>query len=264
LAEKVQKEMSFLDHLEELRWHIIRSIAAIFIIGIGIFLMKTFVFEHIIFAPKKASFATYQFFCSISEVTCFKPPEFDLIVRQLGEQFFVHIKVSLWLGLIIAFPYVFWEIWRFIKPGLYDKEQKAAKGIVFYCSLLFILGVLFGYYVIAPFAITFLAGYQVGETAINSPTLSSYVNYLTMFTVPTGLIFELPIVVYFLARVGLISPEFMKQYRKHAIIIILILAAVITPPDVLTQFLIGIPLFILYEISIIICRRVVKKYHSDD
>jgi len=184
--------------------------------------------------------------------------------RELGEQFFTHLKVSIWLGIIISFPYIFWEMWRFIKPGLYAKEQKAARGIVFVCSFLFLLGVLFGYYVISPFAITFLAGYSIATEVVSSPTLSSYVNYMTMFTVPTGIIFELPVVVYFLSRIGLVTPEFMKKYRRHAVIVILIFAAIITPPDVITQFLIGIPVFILYEISIHISRRAAKKYNSDD
>lgn len=258
MAKEKEKEMSFLDHLEELRWHIIRSISAIFVIAIAVFLSKNFIFS-ILFAPKQDDFFTYRLFCRISEMTCFGPPEFELITRQLGEQFFTHIKVSLWVGLILAFPYVFWEIWKFIKPGLYKNEVKAARGIVFYCSILFILGVLFGYYIISPFAITFLAGYSVGSEALSKPTLSSYVNYMTMFTIPTGVVFELPIFVYFFSKIGLLTPALMKKYRKHAIIIILILAAIITPPDIMTQFLIGIPIFILYEIGIFISARVQKK-----
>ncbi len=263
IKDAADKEMSFLDHLEELRWHLIRAAVAVVIIGIVVFSAKKFVFESIIFGPKNEWFPTYQFFCGLSERTCFHPPKFDLITREMGEQFFVHLKVSIWMGIIVAFPYIFWEFWRFIKPGLYEAEQKITRGVVFVCSLLFSMGVLFGYYVIAPFAVTFLANYNVGVDAITSPTLASYVSYLTMFTIPTGLVFELPVVVYFLSRIGMISPEIMKKYRRHAIIIILILAAIITPPDVITQFLIGIPVFILYEISILISRRTVKKYRND-
>lgn len=264
VANTTEKEMSFLDHLEELRWHIIRSLIGIIVSASVIFVAKNFVFENIIFAPKNPNFPTYKLFCAISEFTCFGPPDFQLITRQMGEQFFVHIKVSLWLGLVVASPLVFVEIWRFIKPGLYKEEKNAARGLVLICTILFILGVLFGYFVIAPFAITFLASYQVGVDAVNSPTLASYVNYMTMFTLPTGLVFELPILVYFLARIGLITAEFMKKYRRHALVVILILAAVITPPDVLTQFLIGIPIFILYELSIIIARRTRAKYFPDE
>ncbi len=260
----VEKEMTFLDHLEELRWHIIRSLIGIIICASVVFIFKTFIFEEIIFAPKNSDFFTYRLFCWISDFSCFGPPDFQLITRQLGEQFFVHIKVSLWLGFVLASPIVFFEVWRFVKPGLYKEEKNAAKGLVLFCTLLFLAGVLFGYFVIAPFAITFLAGYQVGVDAINSPTLASYVNYMTMFTLPTGLVFELPILVYFLARVGLITHTMMKKYRRHAMVVILILAAVITPPDVLTQFLIGIPVFILYEISILIAKRTRAKYHPDE
>ncbi|MBT8190701.1 MAG: twin-arginine translocase subunit TatC, partial [Bacteroidia bacterium] len=163
-------------------------------------------------------------------------------------------------GIILAFPYTFWEIWRFIKPGLYPNEKKAARGVVTICSLLFLTGVLFGYYVISPFAITFLAGYSVSPEVVSSPTLASYVSYMTMFTVPTGLLFELPIVVYFLSIVGILTPSFMRTYRRHSIVMIFLLAAIITPPDITTQFLIGIPIIFLYEISIFISARAHKKY----
>ncbi len=240
--------MSFLDHLEELRWHIIRSLAAVAVVGIVLFVMKTFVFEKIIFAPMKDWFPSYGLFG-------FTPPELQLLPRALGEEFFVHIKVSAFLGLIVAFPYIFWEFWKFVSPGLYAKEKKAARGIVVVCSLLFLTGVLFGYYVIAPFAIKFLGEYSVGSETINSTTLDSYVSYLTMFTIPTGLVFELPIVVHFLSKVGLVTAEGMKKYRRHSIVVILILAALITPPDVITQFLIGVPVYILYELSIFIAKK---------
>jgi sec-independent protein translocase protein TatC len=256
---KGEKEMSFLDHLEELRWHIMRSVLAIVVTGIVVFLFKDLVFDKIILAPKKPGFFTYNFFCRLSDATCFKPPEFKLMPRELGEEFFTHIKVSIWLGIILSFPYIFWEIWKFIKPGLYPNEQKAARGMVFICSSLFLMGVLFGYYVISPFAISFLAGYSVSSEVISSPTLASYVSYMTMFTLPTGLIFELPVVVFFLSKIGLINPQFMKRYRRHAIVIILLIAALITPPDVVTQFLIAVPILILYEISITISARVYKK-----
>ena len=262
--EVIEKEMSFLDHLEELRWHIIRSLLSIVVFGTIVFLFKDFVFNTIILGPKNPDFPTYRIICGISETLCFSPPDFKLLPRELGEQFITHLKVSAWLGIIISFPYIFWELWRFVKPGLYKNEQKAARGIVFICSSLFLIGVLFGYYIISPFAVSFLAGYNISDEIISSPTLASYVNNVTMFTVPTGIIFELPIVVYFLSRIGLVTPELMKNYRRHAIIIILLFAAIITPPDVVTQFLIGLPVFFLYEMSIHISRRAYKKYQSDD
>lgn len=254
--ETEETEMSFLDHLEELRWHLVRSVLSIVVFGTITFLAKDFVFKSVILAPKEKTFATYKFFCSLGETFCFFPKPFDLTTIALGEQFFVHLKVSFFLGLMLSFPYIFWEIWRFIKPGLYPKERNAARGIVFICSFLFFSGVLFGYYVISPFAISFLASYNVG--AVNTTTLDSFVSYMTMFTLPTGLVFELPIVVYFLAKVGLVGPSFMRQYRRHAVIVILVVASIITPPDVVTQFLIGLPLYGLYEISILIAARVEK------
>jgi sec-independent protein translocase protein TatC len=253
-----ESEMGFLDHLEVLRWHIFRAVLAIVIAAIVVFLSKDFVFQDIIFAPKQPEFATYRFFCSLGEALCFKPPILDLKAIELGEQFFVHLKVSMWLGFTFAFPYVFWEFWRFIKPGLYPEERNSARGLVFVCSLLFVLGVLFGFYVISPFAITWLGGYSVGVDAVNMPSLASYVSYLTMFTIPAGLIFELPVLIYFLAKIGFITSDFLKAYRRHAIILILIVAAIITPPDVVTQMLIAIPVLFLYEIGILAAKRVEK------
>jgi len=258
----VEKEMSFLDHLEELRWHIIRSLFSVFFFAIIVFMFKDLVFDKIILAPKRESFITYRVICGLSDFFCFTPPDFTILPRELGEQFFTHIKVSIWLGIIISFPYIFWEMWRFIKPGLYSNEQQATRGVVFVCSTLFLLGVMFGYFIISPFAVSFLAGYNISPEVISSPTLASYVSSITMFTIPSGIIFELPIVVYFFSRIGLLSPEIMKQYRKHAIVFILLFAAVITPPDVVTQFLIGIPVLFLYELSISISKRAYKKYHQ--
>lgn len=263
-----KKEMSFLDHLEELRWHIIRAAASVFVFGVVAFMAKDFVFKYIVFAPKSPDFITYSVICKLSNLAgmgdtmCMQPPEFGFVTPIFGELFIQHIKVSFMLGIVASFPYIFWEIWRFISPGLYEKEQKAARGMVAICSSLFLTGVLFGYFVISPFAITFLAGYEIeGVTAM--PALASYINYMTMFTLPVGIIFELPIVVFFLSKVGLVTPEFMKSYRRHAAIIILILAAIITPPDVVTQILVGMPLYVLYEISIVISRRVIKKQEKE-
>lgn len=253
------KEMGFLDHLEELRWHLVRSALAIIIFAIVTFLFKKFTFETVILGPKNPNFITYNFLCNISDALCFRPLDFKLLTRELGEQFFIHMKVSFMLGIIVAFPYIFWEIWRFVKPGLMPKERNAAKGMVFICSFLFFMGVLFGYFVMAPFSISFLASYTVGVDVETAPTLASYVNYMIMVTMPTGLVFELPVVVYFLSKIGLVTPDVMRNYRKHAIILILVVAAIITPPDLITQILIGLPLFILYEISIYISARVEKK-----
>lgn len=261
-SKNVEKEMSFVEHLEELRWHLIRSLIAIIIFGVLAFVFRKFVFDFIIFGPRHEDFPTYRFFCMLSDTTCFKPEQFEIKPIQMGEEFFTAIKVAFWMGFIASFPYLFYEFWKFIKPGLYPNERKAARGIVFSCSLLFILGVSFGYFVIAPFAINFLIGFDVGAMVSTAPTLSSYVNYMTLFTVPTGILFQLPIFVFFFSIIGLLTPDVMKKYRRHAFIVILIIAAVATPPDVVTQFLVGVPVYILYEVSIIISKRANKKYQA--
>lgn len=260
---KVGKEMTFFEHLEELRWHLIRSAVAITVIAIAVFVLKDYV-TAIVFGPTKPGFITYEVLCNLlslifEDPNCLRPIEINFITPNFGEKFISFLKLSIVLGLIVAFPYVFWEFWRFVSPGLYDKERKAARGIVLICTFLFVLGVLFGYFIIAPFAVTFLTSFEINEIQGSSPSFASYISYMTMFTVPVGLVFELPIVVYFLSKVGLVTPDFMKKYRKHAFVIILVAAAAITPPDVITQFLIGIPLYILYEISIGISKRVVSK-----
>ena len=258
-----EAEMGFLEHLEELRWHIIRSVAWIMLFAVIVFMNKKFVFGTLLFGPKNKDFFSYKVLCKFSNAIgmgdglCMVPPDFQIQAVELGEQFTSHLKVSFFVGFAVAFPFVLWEFWKFIKPGLYQKEQKAARGFVFVCSFLFIVGACFGYFVIAPFAVSFLAGYEI-DGVLAQTTLSSYVNYMVMFTIPVGLVFELPILIYFLSKIGLVTPEFMKTYRRQAFVIILIAAAIITPPDVITQFLVGIPLFILYEMSIYISARVVK------
>jgi sec-independent protein translocase protein TatC len=251
-----EAEMGFLDHIEELRWHVIRAVIAIVVVAIVALSNQRWIFENIIFAPKRADFFTYRFLCKLSPKVCFSPPELQLITRELGEQFFTGITVCLYLGLIVAFPYVFYQFWSFVKPGLYEKERNVAGRLVGVTALLFLLGILFGYYVIAPFSISYLGSYTLGVEAINSPTLASYVSYLTMFTLPTGIAFELPIVVYFLAKIGFVGPVSMRKFRREAYLVILILAGVITPPDVVSQLLVSAPLFLLYEISIYIAKRV--------
>ncbi|MFN0034140.1 MAG: twin-arginine translocase subunit TatC [Saprospiraceae bacterium] len=254
-------EMSFFDHLAELRGHILRAVLAIAVIGIVCFVNKDFIFGTLVFGPSRADFPTYQIICRFSnwvgagDSMCFTPPAFKLITRQFGEVLMQHLYVSFWLGVIGAFPFIFWEIWKFVRPGLHEKEQKAVRGIVAVCTFLFLLGVLFGYYVIAPFSISFLAGYTLEGVEV-APTLDSYVTYMTMFTLPTGLVFEMPVMAYFFAKIGLIGPAFLRSHRRHAVVIILIVAALITPPDVVSQILVAMPLFALYEASIMVVARV--------
>ena len=258
---KQRGEMSFFEHIEELRRHILRSAFAIIAIGTICFLNKDFIFDTLIFGPRNPDFLSYRLMCAASHAfgmgdnMCFQPVKFNIITRELGEVLMQHLYVAFWLGVIGAFPIVLWEFWKFIRPGLHDNEQRSIRGIVGVCSFLFILGVCFGYFVIAPFSINFLAGYTVAGAEV-SPTLDSYVTYMTMFTIPTGLIFEMPVVFYFLTKIGIVGPKFLRTYRRHAIIIILIIAAIITPPDVVSQTIVAIPLCLLYEVSILVSARV--------
>lgn len=261
-------EMSFFDHISELRNHILRSALAISVVAVVCFFYKDFIFNTIIFGPRNADFPTYRALCAAShffglgDAMCFSPPPFTLITRQLGEVIMEVMYVSFWLGIIVAFPYIFWEFWRFISPGLHEHERKAVRGVVFVCTFLFVLGVMFGYYIIAPFSINFLASFTLEGLEV-APTLDSYVTYMTMFTIPTGFIFQMPVAAYFFARMGIIGAAFLREYRRHAIVVILIIAAIITPPDVVSQTLVAIPLLLLYEVSIIVVSRVQRRRVKD-
>ncbi|MEP7171517.1 MAG: twin-arginine translocase subunit TatC [Bacteroidota bacterium] len=257
-------EMSFMEHLEALRWHLFRSVIAIMTFAMIAFLNKEFIFDTIIFGPKHPDFPTYRTLCWLSEKfsidMCIKDFPFIIISVEMSGQFTMHMWVAFITGLIIGFPYLLWEVWRFIKPALTTKEKKYSTGIVFFSSILFLIGVLFGYYVIAPLSINFLGSYQVSEQVKNQISLDSYISTITFLTFASGIVFELPIVIYFLSKIGIVTPKFMRTYRKHAIVIILIVAAVITPsPDVTSQILVAIPLYLLYEISIFVSVMVVKK-----
>lgn len=252
-------EMTFLGHLEALRWHLFRSVIAILTIAVVLFFYKTFLFDVVLLAPKHPGFLTYRALCSLGQSLnlgdslCITVIPFTLISTDISAQFTTHMWVSFVGGIVVGFPYVVWEVWRFVKPALSVKEVKYAKGIVFYTSFLFILGVLFGYYIICPMTVNFLGSYQVSEEVKNTINLSSFISIVTTMTLITGIIFELPIAVYFLSKIGILTPQFMRNYRRHSVVVILILAAVITPTsDVTTLLLVAIPLYVLYEISILV------------
>lgn len=262
-ANNSSSEMSFLDHLEELRWHLIRSTLAIVIVATVAFLAKNFIFDTVLFGPKKADFPTYQLFCNIAqslgldEAFC-EGPQFRIQSRQMAGQFSAHIWTSIWAGFILAFPYILYEMWKFISPGLYENERKNARGFILIASMLFFSGVLFGYYVVTPLSVNFLANYRVSDEVFNDIDLASYIAIVRAAVIACGLIFELPIIIYFLTKVGLVTPEFLKTYRKFALVLVLIVSAVITPPDVASQIVVSIPVLVLYEISIHISRVVIK------
>lgn len=269
MADKVKAEMSFLDHLEVLRWHIVRSFVAIFVFAIIAFIFKDIVFNVIIIAPKTPEFPTNRLLCMLGqevnvERLCINSRPFPLQTVKMSEQFAMHIVVSLIGGVIVSFPYIFWEFWKFVKPAMYDKEKKTAGGAVFYTSFLFLLGVLFGYYLIAPLSVHFLGNYQVSEEVISNPTLKSYVQTVSSVVLASGIVFELPILALFLTKAGLITPAFMKKYRRHSLIMILALSALITPPDIFSQIMVSMPLIILYEVGIGISKRIVKAQKERD
>lgn len=248
-------EMTFLDHLEALRWHLVRSAVVIFVLAIVAFIFKEILFDKIIFGPKNPQFITYRWLCTLSEKfsvdMCIREIPFSIISTSMAGQFTTHMIVAFTAGLVLGFPYLLWEVWLFIKPALTQKEKKYSRGFVFWASVLFFAGVMFGYYLIAPLSINFLGSYQVSSEVKNAIALNSYISIITMLTLSCGVVFELPILVYFLTQIGIISPSFMRRYRKHAVIVNLIVAAFITPsPDVTSQMLVAVPLFLLYEISI--------------
>lgn len=257
-------EMSFLDHLEELRWHLIRSTLAIVIVACVAFVMKDFIFG-IIFGPKSLDFPTYRFFCEVATYFgfdsefCGDELPFRIQSRLMAGQFSAHIWTSIWSGFILAFPYVLWELWRFISPGLHANEKKYSRGFILVASALFFLGVLFGYYVVAPLSINFLGTYQVSQEVSNEIDLSSYIGTVRAAVIACGIMFELPIIIFFLTKVGLVTPEILKKYRKIALVIVLILSAVITPPDIASQIVVAVPVLILYQISIQISKVVLKR-----
>ncbi|WP_374166652.1 twin-arginine translocase subunit TatC [Arcticibacter sp. MXS-1] len=265
-GQNLEAEMSFFDHLEVLRWHLIRSCVAIVIFTGLAFAYYDFIFDKIILGPKSPSFWTYRMMCQIAERFhlsddyCIRKIDFNIINTEMAGQFTLQMNSSLLAGLVLGFPYLLYEIWRFVKPGLTDKERTSASGFVFYATLLFILGILFGYFIIAPLSITFLANYTVSDIIQNQITIDSYLSSVATLTLGTGIVFELPILIFILSKMGVMTPRFMRASRRYATVIILIIAAIITPtPDILTMLTVSFPLFILYEVSIMISARVEKR-----
>jgi sec-independent protein translocase protein TatC len=254
-------EMSFLEHLEELRWHIIRSAAVIVIFSILAFIFKHLLFDVIIIGPSRSDFITNELLCRLGKLMdtpglCVDTKPMVLQSLEMAGQFTAHIKISIIAGMILAAPYVVYEIWKFISPALNTKERKLAQGTVVAISFLFFLGVLFGYFVICPLSIRFLLNYKVSEMAQNNIRLMNYVSMVSSLSLAAGLIFELPVGVYILSKLGILTPAFLKKFRRHAIVVILLVAGIITPsPDIFSQVLVAIPLLFLYEVSIVVSKR---------
>ena len=252
--------MSFVDHLEELRWHLLRSAIAIAVFTIAAFICMPYIFHHIILAPSRTDFWTYRMLCKLSPSLCIDKIDFTLQSRNMSGQFTMHILASVVAGIVVSFPYVFWEIWRFVKPALHTSEKRYTGGTVLAVTTLFLSGVLFGYYIIAPLSINFLANYKLDEAIVNQFDITSYMSTLCMLVLGSGLMFQLPVLIYVLSVMGIMTPMFMRTYRKHAVVIIFFIAAIITPsPDILSQVLVALPLLLLYELSIFVSASVYKK-----
>lgn len=263
-------EMSFFDHLEELRWHVVRSLAAVIILAVVAFVKINFIYEKIIMAPTRHTFFTYKALCSfghffnLGDTLCLPDVPIEFQSMKLSGQFMQAMSSSFMFGAIIAAPYILWEFWRFIKPALKPNELQYTRGVIFWTSLLFFSGVAFGYFVIAPYTVNFFAAYKLSESIHNIITIQSYLSTMAQVVVGCGLLFELPIMTYFLSKVGVVSASFLKNYRKHAFLVILIIAALITPPDVASQIIVTIPLYILYEVSIRIAGRVERQKEEEE
>jgi sec-independent protein translocase protein TatC len=263
-------EMTFVDHLEALRWHLFRSILAVFVGAIIVFVYMDFFFGKIVMGPANRDFITYRILCSSShwlglgDALCLSDINLKLISTEMSSQFMMSFTISFVGGFIIAFPYVFWEFWRFVKPALTAKELNKTRGVIFWVSILFFGGVAFGYFLIAPYTVNFFAAYTLSPLIQNTFTVTDYIDNIVSLVLGTGIVFQLPLVVYFLAKVGIITADFLRTYRKFAVVIILVIAAVITPPDVVSQLIVTVPLWLLYEISITIAARVNKEQEKDN
>ncbi len=265
-GKSIESEMSFFDHLEVLRWHLIRASVAIVVFTALAFAYYDVIFKDIIMGPKNPQFWTYRMMCIIGDKFnlgpgfCITKIPFTIINTELAGQFTLQMNSAFMIGIVLGVPYLLYEIWRFVKPGLTDIERRSASGFVFYATFLFALGVLFGYFIIAPLSVNFLSNYIVSGDIANMISIDSYLSTVATLTLGTGIVFELPIVIFILSKMGIMTPKFMRSSRRYAIVIILIVAAVVTPtPDLLTMSVVAFPLFILYELSIGVSAMVEKR-----
>jgi sec-independent protein translocase protein TatC len=264
MAKKTLSEMSFLDHLEELRWLLVRSTIAVVILAIAIFFVADYIFDQIVFGPTRVDFVTYRFFCDAShylgfaDTICIEELPFTIQNTSMEGQVNVFVWMCITAGFILGFPYILYEIWRFISPALYKHERKYAKVFIFSASVLFFIGVLFGYFVIVPMSVNFLATFSISSVVKNDIDLGSYISMVKTSVLAGGIFFEMPVIIYLLTKIGLVSPSFLQNTRKYAVIIVLIISAIVTPPDVVSQITVAVPMLLIYEISILISKIVYK------
>ncbi len=263
-----EKVMTFWDHLDELRMHILRTLIAIVVLAIIAFLNREIIFDYIILGPSTSDFITNQWLCKLGELLsinalCIEDMKLQIINIKMSGQFLTHMYISIVAGFILSFPYMLWEIWRFVKPAMHNEERKYSQGGVFISSFLFLIGILFSYYLIVPLTVNFLGTYQVSKEVTNQISLSSYISTVVSVTFAVGVVFELPILVYFLTKIGVLTPNFMKKNRRYMYVILLITSAIITPPDMFSQILVVVPLIGLYEVSIGVSNRIYKKTQQE-
>jgi sec-independent protein translocase protein TatC len=252
-----EKKMSFLDHLEELRWRLVKSAISVLLFSIVIWIFQEWVMDHVFLSMSKADFISFDLLCKYTGV-CTDDIALKMQSTALSAQFSYALMMSIMGGIVFSFPFLFYQVWAFVKPGLRDNEKSVASGIVFYVSLLFFLGISFGYFIVAPLCVQFFAVFTMSKQIENIPTISSYMSLVLSTVFYTGLLFLLPVVSYLMTKIGIITSDFLKKYRKHAIIGVLILSAAITPPDLVSQVIVSIPILILYEIGVIVSKRVEK------
>ncbi|MFD2597706.1 twin-arginine translocase subunit TatC [Sphingobacterium corticis] len=264
-GESLEAEMSFFEHIEVLRWHLIRSVIAIMVFAMLSFTFYDFVFNQIIMGPKNLDFWTYRMMCKVGDLLsldgfCVERIPFNIINTELAGQFMLQINSCLLMAVALGFPYLLFEVWLFVKPALTDVERKGARGFVFYATILFIIGALFGYYIVVPLSVNFLANVSLSEEITNQITIDSYLSTIATLTLGCGVIFLLPILIFILSKLGIMTPEFMRASRRYAIVIILVIAAIITPTaDVITLLTVSAPMFILYELSISVSANVKRR-----
>jgi sec-independent protein translocase protein TatC len=262
-------EMSFIDHLEELRWHIIRAVIAVLVAAVIVFIYSDFVVDTILFGPTKSDFISARWLCSLGQsiginALCFKQVETKFLETTMTGQFIASFTLAFIGGFVVAFPYIFWEFWRFVKPALSAKELRRTRGIIFWVSLLFFTGVAFGYFILTPFMVNFYFNYKLSEQIQIMPTFSDYLENLIYTTVGIGVLFQMPLLVMLLAKIGFVTARFLRKYRRHAFVIILIAAAIITPStDPFSLTIVTIPLYLLFEASIMIASRINKRQEKE-
>jgi sec-independent protein translocase protein TatC len=263
-------EMSFIDHLEELRWHLIRAVIAILVGAVIVFIYSDFVVDQVLFAPTRSDFISAKWLCSagrgigIGDALCFSQVDAKFLETTMTGQFIASFTLAFIGGFIVAFPYIFWEFWRFVRPALSGKELKQTRGVIFWVSFLFFLGVAFGYFILTPFMVNFYFNYKLSEQIQIMPTFSDYLENLIYTTVGIGILFQMPLLVMVLARIGIVTAKFLRKYRKHAFVLIIIAAAIITPStDPFSLTIVTIPLYVLYEASIAVAARINKRQDKE-